>query len=480
MDPRKVSAQWLRTTVFQEEAIQPKAPRPAERLPSLLLAARSLENGPRQRWQSKETVFLKQARLLANYEDDYDYQGSAIHYYPTYQDLTAPQLRGYFSWRTRLRGGELQKTSLTFAFLYIYELLNQVGAAGPLDGYQKLAAFRDGYGQIDQGILPYLNRWMADYVVYYNLDPTLLSGPSPIHRDSAIAVLERVQEAEPQAVMEAVSGLSSWLDRSRFYREHQADMDAVVLQALRRVSAYCAAHHKRTMTEQYFGPVLLQQYWIFQSAVFCNPLKRKNYSYDAGGQRVYACENGIWTLRARDPTHSGDRLGTLLKTIDCVMRREFGYGHPVKLGLSTKWVLQIIQEETERRLAQNRAAEERRITIDYSQLGQIRRDAAITQEKLTVEEEMPEEDVPELRTIPEPPQPSGGGDCPLAPQELRLLQCLLYGGDTGWVQAQGQLLSVLADGINETLYDLFSDCVLDGECQLIEDYIDDLKEMVRP
>ena len=68
----------------------------------------------------------------------------------------------------------------------------------------------------------------------------------------------------------------------------------------------------------------------------------------------------------------------------------------------------------------------------------------------------------------------------LSPAELRLLQCLLYGGDTGWVQAEGHLLSVLVDGVNEKLYDTFLDSVLDDAPQVLEDYIDDLKEMIRP
>ena len=71
---------------------------------------------------------MKQAKLLANFEDDYSYEGNVVRYYPTYQALTDQELRGYFSWRTKLRRGNIQKTCLSFAFLYIYELINQVGA----------------------------------------------------------------------------------------------------------------------------------------------------------------------------------------------------------------------------------------------------------------------------------------------------------------------------------------------------------------
>ena len=107
----------------------------------------------------------------------------------------------------------------------------------------------------------------------------------------------------------------------------------------------------------------------------------------------------------------------------------------------------------------------------------------MTQEKLIVEEEsdLPEEPAsqdqePEQLTLAA--QQDAAGECPLEPAEYRLLQCLLYGRDTGWVQEEGRLLSGLVDGVNEKLYDTFMDCVLDDTPRLVEDYIDDLKEMV--
>ena len=44
------------------------------------------------------------------------------------------------------------------------------------------------------------------------------------------------------------------------------------------------------------------------------------------------------------------------------------------------------------------------------------------------------------------------------------------------------MLSVLTDSINDMLFDTFSDTVLasDDPPELIEDYIDDLKAMVKP
>ena len=107
---------------------------------------------------------------MANYEDDYDFSGRVQYYYPTYQSLKDQELRGYFSWRTKLRKGDIRETSLSFAFLYVYELINQIGVADAMDGYRRLRDFREAYGQISGSLLPYLDQWMTDYVIYYDLD----------------------------------------------------------------------------------------------------------------------------------------------------------------------------------------------------------------------------------------------------------------------------------------------------------------------
>lgn len=493
MDPKKAAAEWFRTTVFRDETIRPGPVRSTERAPAILRAARSLANNGFHSWQSAESLFLKQGKLLAGYEDDYDGDcGEVVRYYTTYQSLTDRQLRAYFSWRTKLRRGDVRKAPLSFAFLYIYELLNQIGVADPMDGYHKLESFRDAYGKLDSHILSYLSVWLTDYVVYYGLDRALLSEAPQVVRNRSIAVLEHIGEQGDGEVVRAAKRLSRWLERSRFYADHPEDMDTVTVRVLRRISAHYAVRCKKTMTEQYFGTLSSVPADLFAAAVFCDPLKRKNYEYTADEQCVYSCKNGWWTVWRRVGTPgSRGKLDDLLKAIDSAMRTAYGYGHPVKARVETKWVLRTIQEEVQRLLAEQKAAEEKKVTIDYEQLSKIRRDAAATQEKLIVEEDvdLPRDPIPQepeqLSLIPEPEQPPlpqepDGGDTPLSPAEYRLLHCLLYGGDTGWVQAEGHLLSVLVDGINEKLYDAFQDSVLDDTPCLFEDYIEDLKEMIHP
>lgn len=482
-DKIKNAANWFYGKIFKDEPIRPRQEPPAERIPALIRTARSLENGTGNRWQSRESIFLKQAKLLALYEDDFVFQGSVVRYYPTYQSLSDQELRGYFAWRTKLRKGDVRKTSLSFAFLYIYELINQIGVSDPCDGYEKLIAFRDSYGALDDGILPYLNRWLPDYIVYYELDPALLADSSQAKYDRSISVLDSIRDREDGEVMEAIRFLApKWLSRSRFYGENQADCDVVIPRVFRRICDHYASKTKKTMTEQFFGMRTEYPIRLFDAAVFCDPIKKRNREIAVDERCVYRCKNGLWTVTKHTaPLRPNTKLENILKTVDAVLREEWGYKYPIKYEAETKWLLKIIREEARGLLAEKKKAEAKKITIDYSQLAKIRREAAATQEKLTVEEEMeaedispaPPEELPKETPIPGDSQP----ESPLSGPECRLLRCLLYGGDIGWVQSEGYMLSVLVDSINEKLYETFMDSVLDDTPELIEDYIEDLKEM---
>ena len=482
------AAQWFYEKIFVDEPIRPRESPPVPKLPSLLRTARSLESTPGKAWQTRESIFLKQAKLLVNYEDDYLYEGKVVRYFPTYQALTDQELRGYFSWRTQLRKGTVLKTSLSFVFLHIYELINQIGVTDPMDGYQKLMFLRQMYGPLDRGILPYLEKWMADYVVYYELDANILGSTPQVVFDRSIHVLDMIDVQEDAKVIFALKQLApKWLSRSRFYNENQADCDKVIAGVMRKISCHYAKNTKRTMVEQYFGKSREYPVRLFETAVFCDPLKKRSCEYVLDERCIYRCKNGLWTVTKHAvPNVTSGKLEDLLKTIDAVMREEFADKHPIKKETETKWILKLIQEEARALLAAKKEAEAKKIFIDYSQLAKIRQEAAMTQEKLTVEEELEESaEAPVLQNSISVPEAAATesvteADCPLTGPEYRLLQSLLYGKGIDWVSSEGYLLSVLVDSINDKLYDSFLDSVLDDTPELIEDYIDDLKEMVVP
>lgn len=478
MDPERMkrAAEWFYSSVFRDEAIRPRQEQPEEKLPAMLRTARSLE---KDAWQSRESVFLKQARLLAAYEDDYDFRGSVTRYFPTYQSLTDRELRGYFAWRTKLRRGELEKTCLSFVYLHIYELLNQVGVADPMEGWRRLAGLRDGYGALDASILPHLNRWMADYVVYYGLDPNLLADSPQVVFDRSLTVLENLRDQPRDKVICAVRAVTPrWLDRSRFYGTHREDCDAVIHRVLCRVADHYDARCKRGFVEQFFGAPSEYPVQLFDTAVFCDPRKVRAAEFCLDERCVYRCRAGLWTVTKHPlPPRPNGKLGAIIKAIDALMREAYGE-KPIKYDLDTKWILKLIREEIRAFLEARRAAEARKVTIDFGKLAGIRRDADITRDRLAVDEEL--EEAPEPVPEPEPAPVCAENDTPLDPAEYRLAQCLLYGRDLGWIQAEGRMLSVLLDSINDKLYDTFLDTVFDDTPAPVEDYIDDLKEMVHP
>ena len=96
----KKAAQWFYSNVFQDEAIQPRGTPPDEKLPSLLRTARSLENNITMRWQSRESIFLKQGKLLANYEDDYTFEASVTRYFSYLKNVHSTHHKEVFRlWR---------------------------------------------------------------------------------------------------------------------------------------------------------------------------------------------------------------------------------------------------------------------------------------------------------------------------------------------------------------------------------------------
>lgn len=472
------TARWFYETVFREEAIIPRRETAEPALPSQLAAARSLESGLSPAWQSREALFIKQGKLLADFEDNCPYEREVVRYFPTYQSLTDRELRGYFTWRGAVRRGDVRKTSLSYAFLYIYELLNQIGVDDPQEGWSRLTRFRDSYLPLDGRIGPYLEQWLLDYVVYYELDPAPVADSRKIRFDSSLWALEDVRKQPKEAVVAAVETLApGWLGRSKFYRENREEMGEVIVRVLRQMDDHYEKRCKKTLTEQYFGPYDLYPVRLFDSAVFYDRSKGRTCAVQLDEVRIYHCQSGLWSVQKYGcPERPSRKLEDLMKAIDCAMRRQTEYRQQIKSDLDTKWLLKLIDQTVQAVLEEKRAAEAKKIRLDPARLAAIRRDAEVTRDRLIVEEEAMEEELPPPAPVEEAP------DTPLEGEEYRLLQCLLYGRPIDWVRSQGLLLSVLVDGINEKLFDTFADTVLtcDEPPQVLEDYEEELKGMVHP
>ena len=482
--------------IYRDEAI-PNAPVPTPKTPTpkLLLAMRALVTTTHDYWQSRAELFLKQARLMVNYEDDYVYKGVVNQYFPTYDSLSNAQLRGYFTWRTAVRQGRVEKRGMSYASLYVYELLHLIGCRDAQDGYEKLHSFCEAYRALDPQIGHYIVHWEDEFVIYYGLDPKLITwrGTALSYReqDDAICTVLHHTEHTTEETMAAVCFLSSYrLERSKLYRAHTAEMNAVVLRVLDRAAEYYEKHRQISFFDDLIAVEQTAPVRFFSSAVFQPPKEEPDRVYEVHPLRRYECVSGYWTLHSYErPERAAQRLGVFLRGVDAGLRAHFGITaiQPPKLK---KWQAKIIDEEITAFFAEQRAAEARRVQLDFSQLARIRADADVTQERLIVEEEEPPM-MPFFETSPVVPSPSSEDTLPVDPAaaegvgaingldaaELRLLRTLLADGDLAWVRTEGRMLSVLVDGINEKLYDDFADTVIEGDPPtVVPDYQDELIE----
>ena len=478
------SVQRALRMIYRDERIPPppegQRPQP---VPKLIGAMRSLVTTSRDYWQSRAELFLKQARLMADYEDDFIYHGVVNQYFPTYDSLSDAQLRGYFTWRTAVRRGQIEKRGMSYASLYVYELLNLIGCSSAQDAYEKLHDFCAAYRALDPQIGRYIAEWENEFIVYYGLSPALLAesteGEACRRMDDAVLVILHRSEHTPAEVMAAVCELSSYrLERSKLYRAHADEVNVLALRVLDRVAAYYAKHRQVSAFADLIAAARTSPVRLFSSAVFQPSGEERDRVYRVHPLRRYECVMGYWTLHSYVRADgAAQRLGALLRGLDAALRTHYGVAE-IKTPVLKKWQVKIIREEIDAFVAEQRAAEARRVHLDFSQLARIRADADVTQERLVVEEEEPP-----VSSFPAPGEeeaapadlPAAEGAAELTAPELHLLRALLTNGDLAWVRAEGLMLSVLVDGLNEKLYEDFADTVIEGDPpSVVPDYLDEL------
>ena len=430
--------------------------------------------------ESSEEIFYKQGKFMERLKDDFDYREEFTQYFPTYQSMNDRQLRGYFSWRTKVRRGVIEKTSISFVFVYIYELINRIGVRSAVEGFHTLKNFWTTYREIDFRIDRYVKLWLKDYVVYNNLDKSLLKDLLYSDYNNALLILNDYKSNSADAVFSALNSISSYsLSDSKFFIHHSDDVKNVTYAVFSALSDYYNNNGKTTLYEKYFGTFYTSSYYMFNSAVFYDKIHRRDFVYEVDEFCAYTCKKGAW--RCKNFFNYGDknrRVGTLLKTIDFIMRKKYDFRFKLKAVKPTEILENIINTAIDNYQEKQREAARPKIEIDVSKLQNIRNAALQTQSKLLVDE--PEEAI-DLEFFDKKITPEN--DTGLNDFEYQFMKCLLYGrAYSDPARSNGMPLSVLIDAINGNLFDRFGDTVIienGGRPELIEDYVEELKEIIR-
>lgn len=473
--------------VFRDSPLPPAGPRPlpsGSGAPDRLLEMQALYEYGRDSFQNKCRNFYRQGMRMADYEDDAPWTGEWKRYFPTYHDMNLRQLRGYFTWRTRLRRGDFQPAASSFAYVYLYELLNGIGAASPEDALEKMSAFEAGYldsGIGDPGIRPYLRRWMLEFSVLHRLPAeTALqyADPATLERDRGLAALRSPAEHPDEAVFSALCAFSgSKTAESPVIAQEEA-------RGKRLFAAVWRAAAADGLFSAVFGEPRLFAWNPLSNAVYLAQSAPPDTDYVLDACRSYRCRSGVWQESRYDGLYfDPDRLRALLHEADRQLRRYLKTGRYLREKPGEDWAAPYAAAAIAADRRASREAARPRLTIDFSGLDRIRRDALATRDSLLTEEERAEapEIVPAERTAPAESVPAGGSAL-LDEAQTEVLSALLRGGSAEeLIEARYLMPSVVADAINEALFDELGDNALecDGDTlSIVEDYREDIARIL--
>lgn len=455
-----------------------------EQLPEKLREMRRLYEYGSQSAEARAENFFRQAVFMEDYEDDAPWPGGDfVRYFPTYQDLSARQLRGYFAWRAGVRRGVFQPIATSAAYLYLYELLNGVGACSPEDALEKLRAFEQGYldsGIGDQRMRRNLRRWMLEYAVINDLPPSLTREYAEAEmtaRDEALAALRRPEDCPDEEVFRALCLLGGKkIAESPVVSRDPARGQHLFSEAWRSAAAY--RWQDKKLFALCFGEKKTRRWAPLSNAVYYEKKRQEDRTYVLNECRSFRCRDGLWTVRAFESlSWDRARMQGFLHEADARLRRYLKTGRYLREKPEDAWAIPFIDAviDADRKAAIEAARP--KITIDLSELEQIRRDAAGTRDSLLTEEELDEYEEPAPA-----PEEEKAAELPLDSVQVRILRGLLQGEDvTAILRANHLMPSMTADFINEALYDEIGDTVLACEgdrLTLIEDYIEDLAQLL--
>ncbi len=449
-----------------------------------------------QTQKERAKIFYRQGRFMTDFEDHYGGFSECTSPSPLYEKMTYSQLRTYFTWRTRVRAGEVKDTSLAYAYLYVYELLNNIGLENPQEGLDALMFFWVRFRNFHPEMTETMNRWLKDYHIFYDMMPGFEDFVKKYHLEGAYP-----EGDSPSDSFDSACDLSKYDVRcSRFYTPENEPLIRncynYLIISLRLAFASAGLNFNRILC---YESGAMSVWTPFQGAPFFPRTRQRNRVVTISDTEVYECYQNNWKHHTETISQKGRNLLTYcLKKMESEIRAQTRYPYTLKVNASLIDVsLSATLKKKDIRLDQIIAdavdefcqkAWRPVMQVDTKSLDQIREDSRIIQEKLTVEEEeipVPVKPQKEEKPAPKPvsmenTDPWAVFKASLSPLEMGALRALSRGEKSleAYAAGQGVMAEVLSDGINDKAVDALGDQVLDGEFVIYEDYAEQVKEMV--
>ena len=456
--------------------------RPAKKgIPARIREMRRLYRYGSGSFQERCRNFYVQAKYMEDYTDDAPWDGTLKQYFTTYQELTPEQLRGYFTWRTEVRKGNWKWISTSLAYLYLYELLNGISTASPEESLRKMKEFEQYYldsGIGDSGMRRNLHRWMLEYAVLNGLPPEQVreyADPGMLKMDEALAALHHPEAHTDPEVFEALCILAGGKTASSAVLQKDPGTGVHLFAEIWRTASRAYRKDGKTLFTLCFGGRRTLRWHALENAVYDRTHAPSPVDCELNECRAYRYKDGAWYESSYKKLYFNRKLlESLLQESDRRLRLRLKTGRPLKQKSGSEWAVLYIEEVIEADRKAMIEASRPKVHIDFSDLERIRRDAEKTRDSLLTEDEM----MPVMEEMPAVQQTA----VPLDDFQQTILKKLIKGEDTAqMIKEVHGLPEIIADGINEALYEETGDTVVvcDGQTiVLIEDYRDNVMRIL--
>jgi len=458
---------------------------------------RSLAPNNPDDWHEAQ-LFYRQGKFMQDFDDDYDHYEPLRLYSPCYQRMGYDHLRTFFTWRTKARRGELSKTSLSYVFLYVYELISGIGSKGPADGLNKLLTlwkvYREAYPMLDS----YIADWLKDYHIYYNL-PHSFGEFIETHKLGNHYKDLTMFELQPNILEDWLAVGNYDITKSRFYSDDNQELMRIAFHAAIVEATKLFANLGKCIEDMFYYRNSAAPWRPFEGAIFYPWYTQPDKEVSISPQQVYVCRDNKWTARKLTPyKHKDELVGYFVKNMEQHLREIVGFKGSFRVN--TKFViaedlidsmgtsmteLSALFYTTAKRVYQ----ELTRIVVkvDTQNLDRIREEAEVTQEKLVVEEkELSQHNKAAVNesaahASPTDKNPWDAFKDALTPPELEALKIVLHNPDDikAFADEKGIMLEILADGINEKAMDTVGDNILELSDTMVmyEDYVLEIEKL---
>lgn len=482
-------------------------------------------------------IFLQQAKFMVDVEDDYPQVISPVFFYSwNYESLRVPELRTYFTWRTKIRKGEYPKIFSGYLLVYFAELINLVGVDSVFDAYSKLKKTLEVYWNDIEEVYfrQILSIALKDFMINYSI--------SVSYNEFLPQVLSasdwELYQARIKVVQGNYHGLLTYLDKAASYKVKKSKfyeskygylIEEAIPVVFEQLSRYFAEHNADFKSLVLGKMHIISDYPLFRQLPYVE--QRENYQnkVDFSPIEQYSFQKGICSKKMfQESPNLRIIMGIILKAIEIRIREKTNYKRKLTLKLSDlgkivsqrKVLLPLVEDdafletinqavdlfltEKSKKLKEEELIKRRQsVVIDKESFQNIRNSSIRIQERLLTEEEKTDSSV-QMDDISSSSQSALEVSSPLIPEqdsvvemgmdlfvrhltpfEQELVVNILNHAPRSELEAivkkEAQLLEVVLEDINLKALDYIGDNLIEDlgdQINIYEDYLVELQTIL--